>query len=125
MRFEGCFSLWIGGLALPLKRAEFFMSAPADRLDQLRIGVTHKIGKRRGFPVFLSHKEKGQKRGEQNGSGCQLQGFKGDQRRKAFSGNLIAHLIVILREDREAGSGNLTRAASNVPWGVKVPTCSS
>src|SRR6056297_3654531 len=95
-------------MAVPVKGLEFFFASLPDCLDQIGIAVIDKIEKGGLIPVFFSHKDQRDEWGGEDNTGCQFQGFKGDQGGKALSEFPVADLVVVLGIDDMLPAGEMS-----------------
>ena len=73
---EGILRLGVGQMDYFFKVGKLLLAAFPDTPDKLRVGVIGKELKRVTFPVFLSHEQHGNIRGEQDGGRRQLELFQ-------------------------------------------------
>src|SRR6266850_480939 len=111
--------LWIGWFSLPGEAGELLAPSPPHRVDKLWIEMADEILKRRDFAVFLSHEQKRDERGQQDGAGGQLESFQRDQLTQALTEHAVAHLIVILRKDHELLRWHVTGGMAVPPPAIR------
>ena len=108
-----------GGSPSQPKRGKFLFPSPAHRFDQCRVGMAYEIKKRRRLPVFFPHEKERDERRKEHGGRRQPKPFRGYQLVQPLSLHAVSHLVMILGEDDEFGSGKITGRRPMTPFPVK------
>src|SRR5512143_1379370 len=104
--------LRIRDVALPLEACELLFSAFSDGLGEIRIGVACEIAKRRGFAIFLPHKNERCKGREDDSSRNKFQFFERKGPAQPVARQPVSYLVMTLGKGDELIGGSVLRTVS-------------
>ena len=99
----------IGGLTLPLEGGKLFRPAGPYGLDQVLVGMVHKVEKRGFLTIFFAHEEQRHIGRQENQTGTDLQTFKIHQAGHSLSQHAIADLVMVLGKNQKLVTRSVLR----------------